>query len=88
MASKLRGHSLIRDPPLRKVGGPFDPRTLQDRRQCTAIETKWSSRVVPIAPNKSKMAAAAILKVTKIAISPQLFDQFLRNLYDNAKCVC
>ena len=26
------------------------------------------------------MAAAAILKITKIAISPQRFDQFLRNL--------
>ena len=27
MASKLGGHSLIRDPPLRKVGGPLTPRT-------------------------------------------------------------
>jgi len=26
------------------------------------------------------MAAAAILKVTKIAMSPQRFDRFLRNL--------
>ena len=29
---------------------------------------------------KSNMAAAAILKITKIAISPQLFDRSLRNL--------
>ena len=27
MASKLGGHSLIRDHPLRKVGGPLTPRT-------------------------------------------------------------
>jgi len=29
---------------------------------------------------KSKMAAAAILKITKIPISPQRFDRSLRNL--------
>jgi len=29
---------------------------------------------------KSKMAAAAILKITKIMISPERFDRFLRNL--------
>jgi len=35
------------------------------------------------------MAAAAILKITKIAISPQLFDRSLRNLvpYGGAKLV-
>jgi len=48
---------------------------------CTTIETPsshygWSQ----YAPNKSKMAAAAILKVTKIAISPQRFDRSLQNL--------
>jgi len=32
MASKPGGHSLIRDPPLRKVRGPLTPRTPQDRR--------------------------------------------------------
>jgi len=30
--------------------------------------------------SKTKMAAAAILKVTKIAISPQQFDRSLQNL--------
>jgi len=30
--------------------------------------------------SKTKMAAAAILKITKIAISPQQFDRSLRNL--------
>jgi len=30
--------------------------------------------------SKTKMAAAAILKISKIAISPQQFDRSLRNL--------
>ena len=36
---------------------------------------------------KFKMAAAAILKITKIAISPQRFDRSLRNLVADAKWV-
>ena len=41
MASKPGGHSLIRDPPLRKVRGPLTPRTPQDRRQCTDWISDW-----------------------------------------------
>ena len=37
---------------------------------------------------KNKTAAAAILKITKIAISPQLFDRFLTEVWcANAKWV-
>ena len=43
--------------------------------------TYYGGRIVKISNFwKSKMAAAAILKITKIAISPQRFDRSLRNL--------
>jgi len=41
----------------------------------------YSGQTVKISNfSKTKMAAAAILKITKIAISPQRFDRSLRNL--------
>jgi len=49
MASKLGGHSLIRDPPTQESGGSFefDPRTPQDRRHWLTVQSINQS-VMPI----------------------------------------
>jgi len=46
------------------------------------LKTVKSPRII-----KTKMAEAAILKITKIAISPQQFDRSLRNLASLCKMV-
>jgi len=40
MASKLGGHSLIRDP-TQESGGSFDPRTPEDRRHWFVVITEY-----------------------------------------------
>ena len=60
MVSKPGGHSLIRDPPLRKVRGPLTPRTPQDRRHCQTVHIHRAS------VHQAAKLVAALLRVAGV----------------------
>jgi len=74
MASKLGGHSLIRDPPLRKVGGPLIP---GPPRIAATLGTRCHQSVSLCAGDPGPHLKLAYLGLTRIHPKRHL-DRFIR----------
>jgi len=64
---------------LKTVKSPYIRNRLTDFAEIWHGEAHWPTDKISNF-SKTEMAAAAIVKITKIAISPQRFDRSLRNL--------